>query len=155
MVSYYDYFHILKLYLSMDKWKINEWKWKFESQRMTVPAASPICSILYHKIQISSDRVRTGAYEDNKMAMTVFPAFGSAQLLLSGSGYKRYLAWNRQALPWLLHHCKKEKGNAIFVWKWSCTIFQKGMITYNIICIYLNKRCWDRVVGIQIMLQAG
>jgi len=91
----------------MDKWKISEQK--FESQRMSVPSASATRSILYHKIQISSDQVRTCAYKDNKMDMTVFPAFDSAQFLLSGSEYKRYLAWNRQALPRLLHHCEKEK----------------------------------------------
>jgi len=65
-----DYFHILKLYLSMDKWKINEWKWKFESHKMSVPAPSPTWSIIYHIIQIASDRVRTRAHENNKMDMT-------------------------------------------------------------------------------------
>ena len=29
MVSHYDYFHIRKLYLWMDKKKLSEWKWKW------------------------------------------------------------------------------------------------------------------------------
>jgi hypothetical protein len=50
----------------MDKWKINEWKWKFESQRKSVPAPSPTCSTLYHIIEIAGDQVGTCTYEEIK-----------------------------------------------------------------------------------------
>jgi hypothetical protein len=55
--------------------KVNEWKWKFESNKMSVPAPSPTRNMLYHIIQIMGDQVRSCAHEDNKMDMTdCFPS---------------------------------------------------------------------------------